>query len=141
MKKLLVIFILISQYALVAQTKIAVGDYKYEAKLTDGNALTHEVTLHPNGTYAYTYYRFIEAGIPQKEHKSDGGTWKITNKLISFTSNNKNQSKEETIDLSHSKARLDYKSPRNTSSENSPTTIQFHESDIPWIKSYTLTKA
>ncbi|WP_299779843.1 hypothetical protein [uncultured Formosa sp.] len=60
---------------------------------------------------------------------------------LSFNSNKTSNPSKDDLNLTHYKARLDYKSPKNATSEVIATTITFFETDIPWIQNYTLTKA
>ena len=139
MKHILSFLILTFYLSLCAQSKEHAGKYE-SSTLGEEFSLINKLTLNPNGTFLFHYYRYIENGIPKEENKHGKGTWISKDKLIFFSADKNDVNESHVLDFNNSKARFISKSPRDKSAKIVKTSIRFYESDIFWITGRTLLK-
>ncbi len=139
MKHILSLLILLLSLSLSAQSKEHAGTYAL--KLGEGEHVeTTKLTLNPNGTFLFHFYRYMEKGIPKEEIKYGKGTWTSNKKLIIFKVEDSDVNASHTLNFNNSKARFDTKSPRDKSNRDIKTSIRFYESEISWMVGRTMLK-
>lgn len=138
MRHLLLLVFLTSSIALFAQSKEHAGNYEYKSESTS-HLLQYNLTLNPNGTFLFKYYRNIENQIPNEDIKYGKGTWTSNKRLIFLNVEDTDIDATHVLNLNNTKARYDTKSPRDKSGRDIKTSIRVYESDI-WIKGITMLK-
>jgi len=140
MKQFLLLVFLTSSLISFAQSKEHAGSY--EITLGDGEAYleTNELTLNPNGTFLFHFYRKRENGMPKEETKYGKGTWMSNKRLIFLKVEVSDIDATHVLNFNNSKLRYDTKSPRDKSNRDIKTSVRFYESEISWMKGRTLIK-
>ena len=94
-----------------------------------------------DGTFLFHEYDKIDGGSPPERNKYAKGTWKADKKIIAFFADTSDFDEKHTLNFNTTKARFISKSPRDTSDKDIKTSIQFFQSEIPWITGRTFIKA
>lgn len=135
MKILIVIFLLMSNMTLLAQTNTLVGDYSLTLGTEGDHLFKYNLTLNSDGTFFFDYYSNIKQGIPPEVNKYGKGKWTEKDNVVTFYSDkNLDLDDKYTLDFTKSKARFVTKSPRNKTAEIIKTRLRFIESEIFWMK-------
>ena len=96
----------------------------------DGTKLKWTISLQPNGTFLYHFFRNHLGSVNQEENYYAKGTWKIEGKVILFFSKiGDDINKKFTVNLNNSKARYITKSPRDKTNRIVKTAIRFFDSE------------
>lgn len=141
MKALVTFLLLISNWALFAQSDKVAGDYELKLGKEDSNIFEYNLTLNEDGTFVFHYYSKILKGIPPEVNKYGKGKWTIQNNLITFsTDKQKDLDEKNTLDFTNSKARFVTKSPRDQTDKIVKTRIKFFESEISWMRTIDMLK-
>ncbi|WP_452228212.1 MULTISPECIES: hypothetical protein [unclassified Lacinutrix] len=140
MKQAFFILIAIISLNVFSQSEQFAGEYVWIVDTTNAN-FKYTLSLQPNGTFTFHSYTYhLQANTPES-NKYGKGTWTVTKKNISFTTNsNTDFDNIYTLDLNNSKARYISKSPRDKSNSVVKTKIKFYTSNIGWIKGIEMRK-
>ena len=136
MKYILIIAFLTFNLNLFAQS----GDYIRRDETKTGQVLEWKLSLNPDGTFLYNFYRNL--GNPNPEENFYGkGKWKSNKSLIFFFVDDKNDiDKTHTLNFSNSKARINSKSSSDKSTRVIKTSLRFYDSKLSAIKGLELFK-
>lgn len=140
MKQLTFILCIVSSIIVTAQD--ISGTYQFESGSKDSNEfkLVRTLQLHPDGTFEYYNYRYIEKGIPKETHIYGKGTWTQNKKRIIFFSESSDLDDKFTLNFTGTQARFISKSPRDKTNRVIETAIQFYETEIGILKGLKLIK-
>ena len=142
MKQLLLTFLFLTlSVSLSAQTKKYPGTYIATHDINSEGIIKYTLLLKPDGTFTFHNYRKISVKNPE-ENSYGQGTWKVEkeNVLYFYTDTNSDIDDKYTLDFTNTKARYYTKSPRNKTTKIVKTKLKFYESDISWVKGWTLYK-
>ncbi|WP_133240857.1 hypothetical protein [Marixanthomonas spongiae] len=139
MKKILLLLIAIFAIALTsAQTASIEGEYGKRTETDVGSVLEYTLSLKPDGTFTFHFYRNIDATQP-KEHLYGRGTWELVRKDILFHSDETTDMDEKyTLDFSDTKARFIKKPSKNRNATEKVAYFLFYDSQLPMIKGLKL---
>ncbi|HKK11730.1 MAG TPA: hypothetical protein VJ945_02790 [Flavobacteriaceae bacterium] len=136
MKNVFIIVFLLFNLNLSAQS----GDYVRKVETKKGEILEWTLSLHPDGTFLYNFYRNL--GKPYPEENFYGkGTWKSNQSLVFFfTDKERDIDEQYELNLNNSKARIHGKSIRDKSNRVVKTSLRFYDSELSEIKGLELFK-
>jgi hypothetical protein len=141
MKTIAAILILISNLTVIAQTDKIAGDYTIKFGDEVSALFKYQLILNQDGTFFLHYYSNIKIGIPPEINKYGKGNWTEANKVISFFSDKqKDLDEKHTLDVTNTKARFIIKSPRDKTDKVIKTSLQFLESELPWLGKINMLK-
>lgn len=139
-KHLLIIFTVIFNLTLSAQTEDYFGDYERKSITKKGENFKWMLSLNADGTFLYNFYRNLNCDICTEENFYVKGTWKAKNKLIYFYADKNDIDETHTLNFNNSKARINSKSPRDKSAKVIKESIRFYSSEESVIKGLELFK-
>lgn len=142
MKYLTPFFLIICIYTF-GQTKNYSGTYEFTFNGSkDSSVLKRTLTLNADGTFLFHKYRKLPQ--PNSNYKEDNsygkGTWKATNKQITFYTAPTDLTKKYTYNFNTTKARFHSKSSRDKSNRDVKTKLIIYKSDILILKGLQLIK-
>lgn len=141
MKYLLLFICCIGNLSLNAQTNSYAGTYGLSPTNVSKATVKWTLSLNPDGTFLYHFYRNINCAICTDENFFGKGTWIAEKNIISFTSDEKVDIDEtHTMNFKNTKARINRKSPRDISNKNMRESIIFYSSELFTIKGLELFK-
>lgn len=141
MKHIIILFFLIFNFTLSAQSNQFAGDYTRTLSEEGKHIIEYKLTLNQDGTFLFHYYRKLQGGTPPEENKYGKGKWSVKDNVITFSANkNEDLDAKNTLDFTNSKARFVTKNPRDKSDKVVKTKLQFLESEIPWMKKIDIFK-
>ncbi len=127
MKYLLIIVLSAFSLNLFGQS----GTYVREPNLVDGTKIKWTLTLNPDGTFLYNFFRDVVGELNPEENFYGKGTWKSENKtILFFADKNKDIDETYTKNFNNSKALIKRKHPRDKSDRIIKTSIRFYSSEI-----------
>ena len=111
--------LILASTTLLAQKDEFAGEYGIKYELLNAGVLEYNLSLKPDGTFIFHFYRNIDPSQP-KENKYGQGKWKVEkNNLIYFYTSSENDLDETyTLNFTNTKARIIKKSPRNLSKKD-----------------------
>lgn len=126
-----------------SQTQNYAGEYHSSHGTDDTNNLPIEntLTLYPDGTFLFHFYRKINEQTPEENWYAKG-KWAVEKKDHLFFYINKDIDLDEkhTLNFSKTKARYVSASPRRISGNSIKTSLIFYSSEIFWVKGMKLYK-
>jgi hypothetical protein len=135
MKILITTLLLISNFALFAQSGQFSGEYTRSLSEEGKHIIEYKLTLNQDGTFLFHSYTKMQGGIPPEVNKYGKGKWVAKDNMITFSSDKKEDfDTKYTLDFNNSTARFITKSPRDKSDKIVKTKLQFLESEIGWMK-------
>ncbi|CAM3484084.1 copper resistance protein NlpE N-terminal domain-containing protein [Flavobacterium chungbukense] len=135
MKHIIILFFLIFNFTLSAQSNQFAGDYTRTLSEEGKHIIEYKLTLNQDGTFVFHSYTKLQGGTPPEENKYGKGKWSVKDNVITFSSNKSEDfDAKNTLDFTNSKARFVAKNPRDKSDKVVKTKLQFLESEIPWMK-------
>lgn len=141
MKYLLLMLFLVGHISLSAQTDSHAGTYGLSSADNSDATLKWTLSLKPDGTFLYHFYRNLNCDSCPDENFYGQGTWKAEKNLITFTSDEKDDMDEtHTMNFKNTKARINRKSPRDISNKTIKESIIFYSSELFTIKGLELFK-
>jgi hypothetical protein len=141
MKHLLILLCLIFSLSLSAQSTKYHGNYEFILEMKDGAVINYTLTLNPNGTFLFRYYRKLTCDTCKEENSYGTGVWKAQKKLIFLSTDKENHINDTyTLNLNNTKARYISKSPRDKSAREIKTGLKFYASEVTWLKGKDLYK-
>ncbi len=141
MKKFLLFTVLCISTLSIAQTPQFSGKYEKRTNTNAGSVFEYTLDLKADGTFAYHFYRNIDATQPE-ENLYGKGTWKADKKSVLFTTNKATDINEKyTLDFTGSKARFVKKRVWVEGREIKKTYFLFYDSDLRTIKGLKLSKS
>ena len=141
MKHLLILLCITFSISLAAQSAKYDGNYEFKFEMKDGATINYTLTLNPNGTFLFRYYRKLICENCKEENAYGKGIWKAQKKLIFLsTDKEKDMNATYTLNLNNTKARYISKSPRDKSARDIKTALKFYASEITWLKGESLYK-
>lgn len=140
MKHLLLILFTTFNLSLFAQTEKPVGTYEKVFNANNGDVMTWTITLNPDGTFLYRFYRNFQNGIPPEENFYSKGRWRFQKHLVFFSTTENDLDDTHTMNFTNTRARINSKSPRDKSDRIIKTSIVFYDSEISEVKGLELFK-
>lgn len=141
MKPILIIIYFLSSLSLSAQMNLNSGTYGLNPPTDNGNVIKWNLSLNPDGTFLYHFYRNLNCVICEEENFYGKGTWKAEKNIISFYSDEQGDLDEiHTMNFNNTKARINRKSPRDISNKVIKESIIFFSSELFTIKGLELFK-
>ena len=135
MKLLITTLLLISNFALFAQSNQFSGEYTRSLSEEGKHIIEYKLTLNQDGTFLFHSYVKMQGGIPPEVNKYGKGKWSAKDNMITFSSDkNEDFDVKYTLDFNNSTARFVTKNPRDKSDKVVKTKLQFLESEIAWMK-------
>lgn len=135
MKLLITTLLLISNFALFAQSNQFSGEYTRSLSEEGKHIIEYKLTLNQDGTFLFHSYTKMQGGRPPEVNKYGKGKWVAKDNMITFSSDKKEDfDTKYTLDFNNSTARFITKSPRDKSDKIVKTKLQFLESEIGWMK-------
>jgi hypothetical protein len=135
MKLLITTLLLISNFALFAQSNQFSGEYTRSLSEEGKHIIEYKLTLNQDGTFLFHSYTKMQGGRPSEVNKYGKGKWVAKDNMITFSSDKKEDfDTKYTLDFNNSTARFITKSPRDKSDKIVKTKLQFLESEIGWMK-------
>jgi hypothetical protein len=135
MKILITNLLLISNFALFAQSGQFSGEYTRSLSEEGKHIIEYKLTLNQDGTFLFHSYTKMQGGIPPEVNKYGKGKWVAKDNMITFSSDKKEDfDAKYTLDFNNSTARFVTKNPRDKSDKIVKTKLQFLESEIGWMK-------
>jgi len=127
--------------SLFAQSKNYAGEYVANFNVNNQGQIEYTLQLKPDGTFTFHNYRKISTKKPE-ENQYGQGTWNVEKKnvLYFYTDKTTEIDKKYVLNFTNTKARYVTKSPRDKSDKIIKTHLRFYQSDIPWVKGWTLYK-
>jgi hypothetical protein len=142
MKILITTLLLISNFALFAQSGQFSGEYTRSLSEEGKHIIEYKLTLNQDGTFLFHSYTKMQGGRPPEVNKYGKGKWSAKDNMITFSSDKKEDfDTKYTLDFNNSIARFITKSPRDKSDKIVKTKLQFLESEIGWMKRIDIFKA
>ncbi len=141
MRYLFLLVLILASTTLLAQTDEYAGEYGIKYEPVNSGVLEYNLSLKPDGTFLFHYYRSSHTSQPA-EHKYGHGTWKVekNNLIYFFTSSENDLDETHTLNFTNTKARIIKKSPRNLSKKDIKEAILFYDSEIFWVEGWKLFK-
>jgi hypothetical protein len=141
MKYLLIFIFFAGSLKVHSQIDSNAGTYGLNPPLDTGVNIKWTLSLNPDGTFLYNFYRNLNCDIYSEENFYGKETWKSEKSLIYFTTNEKDDLDEtHTMNFNNTKARINRKSPRDISNKITKESIIFYSSEISTIKGLELFK-
>lgn len=135
MKLLITTLLLISNFALFAQSNQFSGEYTRSLSEEGKHIIEYKLTLNQDGTFLFHSYVKMQGGIPPEVNKYGKGKWSAKDNMVTFSSDkNEDFDVKYTLDFNNSTARFVTKNPRDKSDKVVKTKLQFLESEIAWMK-------
>jgi len=135
MKILITTLLLISNFALFAQSGQFSGEYTRSLSEEGKHIIEYKLTLNQDGTFLFHSYTKMQGGRPPEVNKYGKGKWSAKDNMITFSSDKKEDfDTKYTLDFNNSTARFIIKNPRDKSDKIVKTKLQFLESEIGWMK-------
>jgi hypothetical protein len=135
MKLLITTLLLISNFALFAQSNQFSGEYTRSLSEEGKHIIEYKLTLNQDGTFLFHSYSKMQGGIPPEVNKYGKGKWSVKDNMITFSSDKSEDfDVKYTLDFNNSTARFVTKNPRDKSDKVVKTKLQFLESEIAWMK-------
>ena len=135
MKILITNLLLISNFALFAQSGQFSGEYTRSLSEEGKHIIEYKLTLNQDGTFLFHSYTKMQGGRPPEVNKYGKGKWVAKDNMITFSSDKKEDfDTKYTLDFNNSTARFITKNPRDKSDKIVKTKLQFLESEIGWMK-------
>jgi hypothetical protein len=142
MRNFLMLLLALFTMTLNAQSGIYDGTYILKLDADNGDFHKWEITLNPDSTFLFHSFSKISMGIPPEKSTYGKGTWRAEKNIIYFTTDKiKDLDETHTLDLSHTKARYESKSPRDKTDRVLPIKLKFYQSDISWVQGKVLLKS
>lgn len=135
MKYLLLFLFVTLNFGGSAQTEDYTGIYTFYVKAVKGEIIDYQLQLNYDNTFLFKSYTNNNTN---EYYKNGKGTWKVENKIIKFTTEKTDLDEKHTLNFTGSTARLNKKSPRDTTEKVVPTSLQFYKSEIFWIANLKL---
>ena len=134
MKSIITVLLLLFNLTVFAQSDEVAGAYSIKFGDEVNALFEYQLTLNQDGTFFLHYYSIIKNGIPPVKNYYGKGNWTAANKVVSFfCDKQKDLDDKHTLDLTNTKARFIIKSPRDKSDKIINTSLQFLESELPWL--------
>ncbi len=141
MKLILAALLFILNLTLSAQSNNFAGDYTRSLSEEGKHIIEYKLTLNQDGTFIFHSYTKIQGGVPPEENKYGKGKWAGKNKMITFSTDKKEDFDEKyTLDFNKSTARFVTKNPRDKTDQIVKTRLTFLESEIPWMQKIDIFK-
>ena len=138
MKSTLHFFLFFFTSIVFSQETQFAGEYGYRSETKDSTVIEYTLSLKPDGTFTFHFYRNIDPSQP-KENSYGKGTWKADKKRVLFLVDKETDIDEKyTLDFTNTKARFIKKVPRGESGNKKETLFLFYDSEIPWVKGLKL---
>lgn len=134
MKQVLIFSFLALGLTAYSQTVTISGDYylKWEC---DSHQIEYKLSLDKEGSYELNTYTTDLSGQDDVVHKSEKGTWKADEQVLTFSSKSKKDFDEEyTVDLNGSIARFIMDTPSDNTEKVHRTVLIFDTSKIYCIE-------
>ncbi|MEJ1223991.1 hypothetical protein [Sediminicola sp. 1XM1-17] len=117
------------------------GEYGKFVETKDGSIVKWTVSLSPDGTFLYNFYRKLNCQTCEEENFWGKGNWTAEGKVITIRSDEERDLDSKfTMDFSHTKARLQSKPARSLSNEDIPVELIFYDSPLSVIEGLKLQK-
>lgn len=113
------------------------------------HSFKYTLDLKADGRFSFHYFedftnsKKVNPGAKVRiKEKYGKGNWKIDGKIVSFSTepSDMDEANGYVLDFGNSKARFDFKSPRDKSDRVIPTSIRFYESGIFYMDGITMVK-
>jgi len=141
MKQFLILFILLFNLTVIAQSESYAGTYERRSEMNDGSIFEYTINLNSHGTFLFHSYEMHTKTKSPEQHKYGKGKWEADKNIISFSTDEQLDLDEtHELNFSNTRARIDRKSPRNKSPEIIPDLMRFFSSDISWVEGKKLVK-
>jgi len=132
-----------ASYITNSQTQPYTGEYSSSHRTddTDNPRIDNTLTLNPNGTFLFHFYRKINDKTPEENWYAKG-KWAVEKKNHLFFYINRDTDLDEkyTLNFSKTKARYVSASPRRISGNSINPSLIFYSSEISWVKGMKLYK-
>ena len=140
MKNTLLLIFLLCSAIMLSQTTNFAGTYEKRTKTQTGAVLEYTVSLKPEGTFTYHFYRNIDPTQPE-EHFYGKGTWEVDkNTVLFYTDAETEMDSKYMYDFTNTKARFIQKKDIGNPKAPKKTYFLFYESDLRVIKGLKLFK-
>ncbi|MGC1632906.1 MAG: hypothetical protein WA749_12420 [Gelidibacter sp.] len=142
MKKFILLFAVLSSYFVVhaqATVQSVAGVYQRNLINTTDNNIIYTLNLKADGTFEFHSYDKFQLGTPKNSRFNERnqyakGSWKLDEKVVTFSTASTDFDEKFTLDFDTSKARFISKHPRDKSDKVVETALRFYESKIFWIE-------
>jgi len=139
-KKTIILICFLAGISCFAQDSSVGEMYQRTYPIQNGGVIEYTLSLQPDGTFDFHFYRNIICGTCVEENYFGKGSWSTEKNVYYFKSEATHLDEKYTLSLNNSKARSNKPSPRNKSPKIKKEAIRFYASEISWIKGMELFK-